>query len=307
MLPMTDSKKTTGKKTLPPENLIDETLKMDRLLYLRIIQEKESLTSLQMTREVLALRNNLKPEQIGDRNITKHNPNINKRLKDLTDLGILNDHEGRYTLSPIGYLIIDELIRLKLNIEVLREHKDFFDIHDYTVIPSQQFREIHKLRFAKQCKDAIDYKREIENNTAKTEHEIHIVTERLHDMPSWIIEELKQGTLALKLVYQFEEPFKINFDDEEERILCKEIMQKALPGVELRYLTLEDRNPIGIRIIDEKWGILHLFERRVRKLNRVVSFYGENEQFISWIEDIFSSIWKISKPLKDGKALTESS
>ena len=70
--------------------IIREILKMDRFLYLNIIQDKEYLTSLQMTREILALKSNLKPEKIEEEAILKNNPNINKRLKDLTDLGVLN-------------------------------------------------------------------------------------------------------------------------------------------------------------------------------------------------------------------------
>lgn len=285
------------------EDLASEILKKDRLLYLKIIREKKSLTSLQMTREILALGKNLKPEQVKYKDISKNNPNINKRLRDLYNLGILKEHEGGYSLSSIGSLVIDELMRLKSNIEILIKYKDFFNIHDYTVIPSQQFREIHKLRFTKQCKNAIEYKREIENNTARTDQRICIASDHLHDIPGWIIEELKQGNLTLKLIYQFEKPFKINSNDEEERKLCKEIMQETLPGVELRYLTLEKRNPIGIRIIDKRWAILCLSEIREKKLNRPSSFYGENEQFVSWVEDVFLSIWNMSRPLEPKKVI----
>ena len=70
--------------------IIHEILKMDRFLYLGIIQNKEYLTSLQMTREILALKSNLEPEKIEEKAILRNNPNINKRLKDLTDLGVLN-------------------------------------------------------------------------------------------------------------------------------------------------------------------------------------------------------------------------
>ncbi|KYK36970.1 MAG: hypothetical protein AYK19_07995 [Theionarchaea archaeon DG-70-1] len=304
MLLMNDNKKTSqkkrnsGKKKLKfPENLIDEVLKMDRLLYLNIIHKKRSLTSLQMTREILALEKNVKPEQVKEEEMEKINPNVNKRLRDLNRLKILNDYEGEYFLSSIGFLILDELTRLKSNIEVLRKYKGFFDDHDYTAIPPRQLCEIHKLQFAKQCEDAIEYKGVIEENTAKTAHEIHIATEHLHDIPSWIIQELKEKNLALKLIYQFEEPFKKNFDDKEERNLWEEIIDGDISAAELRYLTFEDRIPIGIRIIDQNWAILNLFEISKKKLDRPRSFYGVHEQFVTWVEEIFSGMWNFSKLL----------
>jgi len=286
--------------------LIHEILKMDRLLYLNIIREKEFLTSLQLTREILALRNDLKPKQIKGETVLKNNPNINKRLKDLVDLGILNAHEGKYSLSSIGSIIINELTRLNSNTEILKEYKWFFDTHDYTVIPPQYLCEIHNLQFAKQCKDAIEYNKEIGDNTAKANSRIRIATDHLHDIHGWIIEELKQGNLTLKLVYQFKEPFTLNFGDEEEEGLWRDLTQKAFPAIELRYMALKERSPIGIRIIDKRWAILNLLERAENKLNRPLSFYGTDEQFMGWVEDIFSSIWNVSNPLELDNVHTES-
>ena len=298
---MAENKNASGKNSEPAENLISEILKMDRVLYLRIIQEKETLTSLQMTREVLALKSNLAPDQITDKKINKNNPNINKRLKELADLGILNDYEGSYSLSSIGSLIVDDLTRLRSNIKVLMKHKDFFDSHSYSAIPLEQFREIYNLQFADQCVDAIDYNKEIERNTSLVGHEIRIVTERLHDIPGWIMEELKKGTLTLRLVYQFEELFKINSTDREELELWKDLTEEAFPSVKLRYMTLEDKDLIGIRIVDKKWALLNLSTLKDKKPDRSTSFYGKDKRFVNWIEGIFSNVWHISKTLNSDK------
>lgn len=279
------------------EDLIYEILKMDRLLYLQIIQEKGSLTSLQMTREILALKSNLTPDQIEDKKINRNNPNINKRLKELADLGILNDYEGRYSLSSIGSLVFDDLTRLRFNIKVLMKYREFFDTHAYSATPPEQFRDIYNLRFAEQCVDAIDYSKEIEKNTSLVEHEIRIITERLHDIPGWIIEELKKGTLALRLVYQFEELFKINSAYRDELELWKDLTEDVFPSVKLRYTTLEDKAPIGIRIIDKKWALFHLSTLKDKKPDRSTSFHGEDKRFVNWVEDIFSNIWNESKTL----------
>lgn len=285
-------------KTISPEFLIGEILKMDRLLYLRIIKEKGSLKSLQVTREILAIRKNLKPEQIGAKEANRKNPNINKRLQDMVGLGILDVHKGRYSLSPIGHLLVDELTRLNSNIEILGKYEWFFNTHDYSVIPSQQFREIYKLQFAEQCENNFDYRREIERNTGNTSYGIHIATEYLHDIPTWIIDELRQNHLTLKLTYQFKKPFKINSNDEEELKLWRNLIQDVPPGLELRYSILKDRNPIGIRIIDDKWAIFSLYEKAEKKLNRPRSFYGTHEQFVAWIKNVFLDLWNKSKSFK---------
>ena len=295
---MNRNEDASKRKDSSPEKLVNEILKMDRLLYLKIIQERGSLTSLEMTREVVALKNNIKPEQAEDTKILKHNPNINKRLKDLYDLGILNDYGGQYSLTSIGSLLIEELPKLELNIEILKEHKWFFSNHDYTVIPTRLFREIHKLQFAEQCKDAVEYSNIIVESTGKTNLEILIATDRIHDIPGWIIEELKKGNLTLKLIYHFRKPFQLNSNDESELRLWEDLTRQALPKAEFRYLTFKDRNPIGIRIIDKKWALFNLYEIAEDRLNRSISFYGTHQQFVGWVEDIFSSLWDESGSLK---------
>lgn len=294
--------KGTPTWTTSPEEVINEILNKDRLLYLKIIQEKKSSTSLQMTGEILALRSNIKPEQVGKKNVDKHNPNINARLKTMAELGVLNEHDGEYSLSSIGLLLIEELPRLISNMGILKKYKQFFDTHDYTVIPPQQFREIYKLQFATQCKDAVDYGNILLDNTGRTEHRIRIATERLHTIPSWVMQEVKQGNVTFELIYQFRDPFILNVNDEDEQNLWEDLTEMDLPNVRLRYLTFEKRNPIGIRIIDEKWALFNLFEIAENRPNRPASFYGTHEQFVGWIEDIFTSIWNESE-LLDRKSL----
>jgi predicted transcriptional regulator len=299
---MSKNKKPLADKE-KPEDLVDEILKMDRLLYLSIIKKKKSLTSLKMTREVLALKKGISPKEVTTGEVNKNNPNINRRLKDLADREILIDEGGKYSLSLMGFLIIDELTKLSLNIEVFKKYKWFFSTHDYSVIPRQKLREINRLRLATECKDAIEYVRTIENNTLEARSGICIATEHLHDIPNWIIQELEEGTLFLKLIYQFKAPFKINYADEDERKLWRSLAEKTIPHAELRYLTLQYRNPIGIRIIDGKWAIFNLFEIAEEKLNRPRSFYGKHEQFVSWVEGIFASLWARSKPFDIQKVI----
>ena len=103
--------KEPGAKQVNPssEKLIDEILKMDRLLYLKIIREKGPLTSLNMTREIIALKKNVNPEEVKDNEISRKNPNINRRLRDLAEMEILDDQGGSYSLKPLGILISDGL------------------------------------------------------------------------------------------------------------------------------------------------------------------------------------------------------
>jgi predicted transcriptional regulator len=300
MLPMNINRNPHGNteakgENLSSEELVDETLKMDRLLYLKIIIERGPLTSLQITREILARKKKIDREEVRNCDVSRKNPNINKRLRDLADIGILVDQNGIYSLAPLGVLISDNLSQLISCIDVIRKYEWFFSTHDYTVIPPQKLREVHKLQFAKQCNDYFEYTYELESNTTKIDKEMRIVTDRLHDIPDWIIQEIKRNNLELELVYQFWKPFKMNFD--EEKSLWEELTQGISSSIEIRYLMLKDKNPIGIRIIDQKWAIFSLYEYGEGKLNRPRSFYGEDKQFLAWIEDIFSIIWNNSKLL----------
>jgi predicted transcriptional regulator len=280
-----------------PEHLMQEVLKMDRMLYMRIILEKKSITSLELTRHVLASKLDLKPEQIEDEKIAGHHSNINARLRKLVEIGILRDLNGEYSLSPIGFLFLKDISRMILDVKTLRKYEWFFDNHDYTVIPFQQFCEIYKLQFASQCRETLEYVKVIQNNTAKTKHKIQIATERLHDLPGWIVNELISGRISFQLLYQFKSPFRMNSDDEEEQNLWEIFKKVTLPNGEFRYIITADTNPIGIRIIDKKWAILHLSEVAEKRMNRSISFHGGHEQFVGWAEDVFLSIWNKSELL----------
>jgi predicted transcriptional regulator len=290
-------KKSDQQEKDSPEHLMQEVLKMDRMLYMRIILEKKSITSLELTRHVLASKLDLKPEQIEDEKIAGHHSNINARLRKLVEIGILRDLNGEYSLSPIGFLFLKDISRMILDVKTLRKHKWFFDNHDYTVIPFQQFCEIHKLQFASQCKETLEYVKVIQNNTAKTKREVQIATERLHDLPGWIVNELIDGRISFQLLYQFKSPFCVNSDDEEEQNLWETFKREALPNGEFRYITSSDTGPVGIRIIDRKWAIFNLFEVAEKRMNRSISFHGKHEHFVEWVEDIFLNMWNKSRPL----------
>lgn len=269
--------------------MLREIVQKDRWLYLKIIQEKKSITSTDMTREISALKGKRKPD-VG---------NLTRQLRKLTELGLLNDTKGEYSLTPISSIIINELPKVELGTEILRKYKTFFDTHDHSAIPSQQFLEIHKLRHAKQCEDIIGYFNILGISTPKANNWMYISTDYLHYLPREFREKMKQRKLTLKLIYQFRKPFRLNFGDDEEKEIWKDLTHMDSPTVELRYLMLRDRNPIGIRIIDEKWALFSILEMVENTLDRSNSFYGEHEQFVSWVKDIFSSIWEISEPLPD--------
>ncbi len=291
----------TPTKRILPEKVIDEILNKDRLLYLELIKKNNSLSSLQVTQEILALRSKMEPGSVENKKILRENPNVNARLRDLVELGVLNEHGGEYSLSSIGSLVVEKLPALMSNIEVLTTYKQFFDTHDWTVIPPQQFHDIYKLQFAKQCKDAVDYNSIILNQTEKTEHKIHIATDRLHSIPSWIMHEIGQGNVTFELIYQFKELFKLNFNDEEERNLWKNITEMDSFLSNCRYLPLEDRNPVGVRIIDDTWALFNLFEINGKTLDRPKSFYGTDERFVGWIKDMFRGIWEKSKSFENAQ------
>lgn len=278
-------------------DLIHEMVQMDRWNYIDIIQEKKGVTSAEMTREILAKRKKCKPKDVKKTEIKRNNPSINARLGNMTDLGLLNNYKGKYVLTSMGIFISKSFTRLDSKIGILRKYKTFFDTHDYGVIPSQLFLEIHRLHHAKQCDTDIEYYKEMAERTRRAEYRICTATDHLHDIPEEFRKKMKQGELVLRLIYQFRKPFELNFGDDEEREIWEDLTHMDSSTVELRYLTLEDRSPIGIRIIDDGWALFNLSSASDNMLNRSKSFYGTDKRFVSWVEDIYSSLWEMSEPL----------
>jgi predicted transcriptional regulator len=281
------SKDILAKETI---STLKKILNTDRLQYVKILQKWGPMSNAQVTQIITALNKRKSLKEINEGDIKNKKPNVYTRLVELEELGILNKKDQNFSISPVGFFLINLMEIIEGNINVLIENKQFLDFHDYKVIPSQEISRMSNLQFSNQCTSEIEYSHMLEEKTGGVTKQIKIITDRLHDIPKWIRKEITEGNITFKLIYQFKNPFRINSNDEDEYRIWNDLLQDTIKG-ELKFLSQDGESPLGIRIIDDEWALLNFYEFTEQKLNRSRSFYGDDTRFVSWIIDIFWNYW----------------
>lgn len=265
-------------------DLMTELLNKDRLGYLEIIENTEDgVKSIDVAKEILKSRGITQSSEI-----KKENIKVNKRLRKLVDLKILgSNNRGEYNMSSLGYLLMDSWRELNEKVETLEKFRDFFDSHYVDALPQEFLRQIYKLSNAELTVNPVQWMKEVMGYMKKIERKFYNMTEYLHDIPADILEKKVAGEIEeISIIYQFYKYPELNFPDE------KELFDRLTAAkVDFRYLTLVDRHPIGIRVVDEKWATFGLARVSDGVLDRDQTLIGTDEAFVSWCRDLMYHIW----------------
>jgi predicted transcriptional regulator len=279
--------------------LMSELLNMDRLEYLRIIEQSEKgAKSMDIAEEILKPKGIPSPKEIRNENIK-----VNKRLRRLVDLEVLNSSEkGVYTISSFGYLLVDSWRELNEKVGTLNRFREFFDTHYVEDIPQEFLRQIYKLNGADVTLNPIQWMKEVTRYMRKIERKFYNVTEYIHDIPDEILEKKLEGEIEeISILYQFHKYPELNYPDEKD--LFDDLVKAH---AEFRYLILENRHPIGIRVVDEKWATFGLARKSDGVLDRDRTLLGTDKNFISWCRDLMYHMWHFeAEPLKTGEVIAK--
>jgi predicted transcriptional regulator len=280
------------------EALMTELLNKDRLNYLEIIVNSENgEKSLDITKKILKSRGITQKEKI-----RKENIKVNKRLRKLIELEVLvSGKKGEYKISSLGHLLLDSWRELTEKAETMEKFHEFFESHYVEEIPREFRRQIYRLKGAELVNNPIRWVREVSDHMHEIERKFYNLTELLHDIPSDIIEKKEKEEIEeISIIYQFKEYPILNYSDEKKESFDRLVRA----GAEFRYITLENRHPIGIRIIDEKWatfGLEAISDKKTseKRLDRTQTLVGTNPEFIKWCRELMYQIWHFkAKPLE---------
>lgn len=266
--------------------LMTELLNKDRLGYVMIIMNSQNgVGSREIAEEISELGGMTEEEEIKKANIM-----INKRLRKLVDLGILISVDKKYKLSGLGYSLFDSWQNIVENVDAMEKFGDFFDDHLVNDIPREFFRQMYKLRSAELAQNATQWGNMLREQMKKTERKIYNMTQYLHDFPDHILKKKKKDEINIVITYQFNKYPQLNYSD--EKVLFEKLVEVE---TEFRYIKLEDRHPLGIRVIDEKWATFLLPKpektNEKHELDRGQAFVGTDLEFVSWCRDLMYHIW----------------
>lgn len=276
--------------------IISELLKKDRLEYINMIREsEEGLKSLEIAEEILKRRKIKEEGKLPGENVL-----VNKRLRGLTRLGILVSRKGRYNLTALGHLVIDSWDSMSEKIDIADKFGDFFEDHVFESVPKEFSSLIFKLRNTKVTENASQWDRILREEMKKTRRKLYNLTTYLHDFPDEILQKKIRGEIDIAITYQFRKYPQLNYSDE------KNLFDRLIAaGVELRHITLKNRHPIGIRIVDEKWATFLLPKVNQKELDRDHAFIGNDPEFISWCRDLMYHIWHFEAEPLNSDEVTE--
>jgi predicted transcriptional regulator len=279
--------------------LMTELLNKDRFDYLRAIEKtKDGATSLEITRDTLRSKGIPSTDEI-----QKENVKINKRLRNLVGLGILVlKGRGRYDLSSLGQVLIDTWRETQDRIETLEKFEEFFEDHYVSDIPHEFLRQIYRLSGAELTVNPVQWMKEVMMYMKRIERKFYNMTEYLHDIPEDILRKKVNDEIEdISILYQFKKYPQLNYSDESE-LFEKLVKAKA----KFHYLTLENRHPVGIRIVDEKWATFGLARRSGGVLDRDMTLIGTDINFISWCRDLMYHMWHFeAKPLRTDEVIAK--
>ena len=126
---------------------------------------------------------------------------------------------------------------------------------------------LFKLRNTKVTENASQWDRILREEMKKTRRKLYNLTTYLHDFPDEILQKKIRGEIDIAITYQFRKYPQLNYSDE------KNLFDRLIAaGVELRHITLKNRHPIGIRIVDEKWATFLLPKVNQKELDRDHAF-----------------------------------
>lgn len=277
-------------------NVISELLNKDRLNYLDIIMEQDGAKSLEISKKILQSRGITNPKAI-----TKENIKVNKRLRRLVELDILVSDRGIYNISSLGRLLMVSREQLVKNAETMERFHIFFENHYVDDLPREFFRQIYKLRKAQLTEIPVQWVQEVIRHMKEVERKFYNMAEYLHDIPEEIIERKihekesrKKEEIEIAIIYQFYNYPQLNYSLEGE--LFNKLVEA---GAEFRFINLEEeRHPIGIRIVDDKWATFGLARRLDGIVDREKAFIGTDIEFITWCRDLMYHMWSfVAKPL----------
>ncbi len=269
--------------------LMTELLNKDRFQYIEmIVNSKEGIGSREIAEKILESRGITEEIEIVNENVV-----VNKRLRSLVKLGILISDEGKYELTSLGRLLLDSWHEIAEKMDTMNRFGNFFDNHLVDDIPKEFFRQIYKLKNAKLTENPLQWIQVLEGQMENMETKSYNMTQYLHTFPDKVIEKKKSGEIDIVIIYQFENYPQLNHFDE------KPLFDKLVEaGAEFRFIKLENRYPIGIRVVDDKWANFLLPRVSEKELDRDHVFYGNDADFVSWCRDLMYHIWSFeAKPL----------
>ncbi|MGD2249443.1 MAG: hypothetical protein PVF58_13625 [Candidatus Methanofastidiosia archaeon] len=288
-----------------PTSLMKELLNKDRFEYMeKILELGGSAKSIDIAKALLKSRG-----ITGDKEVKKENIMVNKRLTKLISLGILKQVEKeRYSISSLGYLLLDSWKELTEKVETLKKFHQFFDTHYVNDLPQEFFRQIYKLKKTKLTESPVEWIEELNKQTKKTKGKLYILTELLHSISDEVIAKKKSGKIKeIVIIYEFYNYPNINLLKPNE----KEFFDKLVDaGVEFRFIELKNSHPIGLRIVDDRWatfGLTRIADKAADEvLDRERGFIGTDPDFISWCRDLMYHMWHFrAKPLETNSVTAE--
>lgn len=187
---------------------------------------------------------------------------------------ITKDGEGKYSLSPFGDIILQELSKFNF----LTTHKEYFMVHDFSVIP-EDLRWLSPLSNTRIVKGTLEIMSIVEDLTREAKKVIWVMSgQPMRTMVDLSVQRASEG-VSLKFIYS------------KGADVPKEYKPKKGQSIEIRLVS--DLN-IALKYNRKTAGIV--LPDLSGKVDFGAALMSEDPQFLKWTELLFNYYWDRGDP-----------
>ncbi len=196
-----------------------------------------------------------------------------RHLSRLMNIGAIEKNaDGEYCLNGYGTL----LIQMTSYFEFLIEKREYIQTHDLSILPSRFITQLGKLKDSIIISGVYDVMDEQLTAVVETKKRIWILSPEIYKQSTSHIREKIASGRDVRLILN------------EELIETDEV--SSLPR--RNYRTLPNV-PILVGVFDDRGGVC--FPDRSGKVDLSVMLTGVDEEFYTWILEVFEHYWNVAK------------
>lgn len=183
---------------------------------------------------------------------------------------ILKDGEGRYSATPFGDIVLQELS----NLTFVTKHNQYFSTHDFSVIP-EELRWLNAVSKSEIAEGTLEIMSMIEDLTRNANKFVHLISDQpMRAMIDINVQRAKKG-VDFRFIYP--------------------------KGVEVpKVYRVKKGTPIEVRLIDEVCFSMKLNEKTAGlalpdlegKIDYEFGLVWREPQFLRWCELLFDYFWQ---------------
>lgn len=183
---------------------------------------------------------------------------------------IIKDGDGRYSLTPFGGIILQELSSLRF----VTKNNLYFSTHDFSAVP-EELGLLSAISTCELVQGTLEIMSMVEDLTKNAKKRIHIISDQpMRSMVSNNVQKARKG-VQIKIIYQ------------KDMDIPEEYRPKKGKSIEVRLIdevrfSMKSNEKVGGLVLPDLNG----------KIDYDFALMRDDPQFVRWLEFLFDYFWQ---------------